>query len=86
MQKDLNLGDVSLGAIFTDKYALWVDLRTTDDDSLYGRGRRVENTGEGITSQIIKELDVSGSLTAYLYIAFDAQLIIEDSRFKNVIY
>ena len=41
--KDLALADVNLGAFLTSKYSLWLDLRTSDDDSLHGSGRRIEN-------------------------------------------
>ena len=47
--KDLALADVSLGEFVTNKNALWLDLRTTDDDRLYGSGRRIENASEGVT-------------------------------------
>ncbi len=45
--KDLALADVSLGQFLTLMHALWLDLRTTDDDQLHGSGRRVENASEG---------------------------------------
>ena len=41
--KDLALADVSLAEFLTSKFALWLDLRTTDDDRLHGSGRRIEN-------------------------------------------
>ena len=50
--KDLQLADVSLDDYLTTKYALWLDLRTTDDDQLHGSGRRIENASEGVTIQI----------------------------------
>ena len=37
--KDLALADVSLGEYLTTKFALWFDLRTTDNDQLHGNGR-----------------------------------------------
>ena len=49
MAKDLGLADVSLGEFLTSKFALWLDLRTTDDDRLHGSGRRIENASEGVT-------------------------------------
>ena len=52
--KDLALGDVALGEFLTSKYALWLDLRTTDDDQLHGSGRRIENGSECVTIQITK--------------------------------
>ena len=48
IQKDLQLHDVNITSYYTDKYALWLDFRTIDDNKLHGSGRRLENTSEGI--------------------------------------
>ena len=84
--KDLALGDVSLGQFLTSKYALWLDLRTTDDDELYDNGRRVENASEGVTIQISKKAEAAGKLNIYLYVIMDAQLNIENGRFVSALY
>ena len=49
VQKQLQLHNVSLGEYLTDKYALWLDFRTIDENALHGIGRRIENALEGIT-------------------------------------
>ena len=84
--KDLELASVDLGKFLTEEFALWLDLRTTDDDQLHGNGRRVENTSEGITIQISKEAEAQGALDVYLYVVMDAQLNIENGRFVNALY
>ena len=56
IQKDLQLHDVNLTSCYTDKYALWLDFRTIDDNTLHGSGRRLENTSEGIRLQITKKI------------------------------
>ena len=43
IQKDLQLHNVNIASYYTDKYALWLDLRTIDDNRLHGSGRRLEN-------------------------------------------
>ena len=48
IQKDLQLHNVNIVSYHTDKYALWLDFRTIDDNRLHGSGRRLENTSEGI--------------------------------------
>ena len=53
IQKDLQLHNVNIASYYTDKYALWLDFRTTDDNRLHGSGRQLENTSEGIMSQSI---------------------------------
>lgn len=85
-QKDLQLADVSLGEYLTSKYALWLDLRTTDDDQLHGSGRRIENASEGLTIQVQKEADGTGPVTAYLYLVMDAQLNLGEGRFISALY
>ena len=84
--KDLALADVNLGEFLTSKYSLWLDLRTSDDDSLHGSGRRIENASEGITIQITKKSEATGALNIYLFVVMDAQLNIEDGRFVSAAY
>lgn len=86
ISKELALADVSLGQFLTNKFALWLDMRTTDDDNLHGSGRRIENASEGVTIQISKEAETSGPLNAYIYIIMDAQLNIENGRFVSAVY
>ena len=84
--KDLALADVSLGEFLTSKYALWLYLRTTDDDRLHGSGRRIENASEGVTIQLTKKAEAAGALNIYLFIIMDAQLNLEDGRFVSAVY
>ena len=84
--KDLALADVSIGEFLTNKFTLWLDLRTTDDDRLHGSGRRVENASEGLTIQITKQTEAADALNIYLYVIMDAQLNIENGRFVSAIY
>ena len=44
IQKDLQLHNVNIASYYTDKYALWLDFRTIDDNRLHGLGRRLEKT------------------------------------------
>ena len=59
IQKDLQLHDVNIASYYTDKYAIWLDFRTIDDNKLHRSGRRLENTLEGIRLQIAKEAESS---------------------------
>ena len=86
IQKDLQLHNVNIASYNTDKYALWLDFRTIDDNRLYGSGRRLENISEGIILQITKESGSAGKLFCYLYIFQDAQINISDAQFLNVVY
>ena len=64
VQAQLQLYDLSLGEYLTDKYALWIDFRMINENSLHGTGRRVENASEGITLQIEKKAESAGALKA----------------------
>ena len=57
VQKHLQLHNVSVGEYLTDRYALWLDFRTIDENELHGTGRRIENASEGITLQIGKKAE-----------------------------
>ena len=39
IQKDLQLDNVNIASYYTNKYALWLDFRTIDDNRLHGSGR-----------------------------------------------
>ena len=39
IQKDLQLHNVNIASYYTDKYVLWLDFRTIDDNRLHGSGR-----------------------------------------------
>ena len=86
IQKDLQLHNVNIASYYTDKYALWLDFRTIDDNRLHGTGRRLENTSEGIRLQVTKESGSAGKLSCHLYIFQDAQINISDAQFLNVVY
>ena len=51
--KDFHHFDVRLEDYLVDKFALWLDLRSTDDTKLHGSGRVIENGSDGITLQIV---------------------------------
>ena len=86
VQKHLQLYDLSISDYLTNNYALWLDFRTIDENSLHGTGRRIENASEGITLQIEKKAEAAGKLNAYVYLIMDAQLNIQDGRFVSVLY
>ena len=39
IQKDLQLHNINIASSYIDKYALWLDFRTIDDNRLHGSGR-----------------------------------------------
>ena len=86
VQKHLQLPNVSVGEYLTDRYALWLNFRTIDENELHGTGRRIENASEGITLQIEKKAEMAGALNAYIYLIMDAQLNIQNGAYVSAVY
>ena len=86
IQKHLQLYDLSLGEYLVNKYALWLDFRTIDENELHGTGRRIENASEGITLQIEKKDESAGALNAYIYRIMDALLNIQNGTYISAVY
>ena len=83
VQNQLQLYDLSIGEYLTDKYALWIDFRTIDENVLHGAGRKVGSEGGGITLQIEKKVESAGAHKVYLYLIMDAQLNIQNKVFDS---
>ena len=86
IQKHLKLYDLSLGEYLVNKYALWLDFRTIDENELHGTGRRIENASEGITLPIEKKEKSARALNAYIYLIMDAQLNIQNGTYVSAVY
>ena len=86
VQKQLQIHNVNVGEYLTDKYALWLDFRTFDENSLHRMGRSIENASEGITLQIEKKAESAGALNAYIHLIMDAQLDIENGAYVSAVY
>ena len=86
IQKHLQLYDLSLREYLVNKYALWLDFRTIDENELHGTGRRIENTSKAITLQIEKKEESAGALNAYIYLIMDAQLNIQNGTYVSAVY
>ena len=85
IQKHLQLYDLSLREYLVNKYALWLDFRTIDENELHGTGRRIENASEGITLQIEKKEESAGALNAYIYLIMDAQLNFQNGTYVSAV-
>ena len=86
VQAQLQLYDVSLVEYLVNKYALWINFRTIDENELHGMSRRIENASEGITLQIDKKAETAGVLSAYIYLIMDAQLNIQSGTYISAVY
>ena len=86
VQAQLQLYDVSLGEYLDNKYTLWLDFRTIDENELRGTGRQIGNTSGGITVQVEKKAESPGALKAYIYLIMDARLNIQSGAYISAVY
>ena len=82
----LQLYDVSSGEYLDNKYALWLDFRTIDENELHGTGRQIGNASGGITVQVEKKAESAGALKAYIYLIMDAWLNIQSGTYVSAVY
>lgn len=85
-QNELQLFEMKMTDYYTNKYGLWLDFRSNDDNTLHGTGRRIENASEGITIAITKKAGEGGNLQCFIYLFMDAQINIQNGEFVNIMY
>ena len=86
IQKHLQLYNLSLGEYLVNRYALWLNFRTIDENELHGTGRHIESASEGITLQVEKKAESARALNAYIYLIMDAQLNIQNGTYISAVY
>ena len=85
-RQQLLLYDLSVDEYLVNKYALWLDFRTIDENELHGMGWQIGNTSGGIMVQVEKKAGSAGSLKAYIYLIMDAQLKIQSGAYVSAVY
>ena len=70
---DMNLTDYHTG----NKYALWIDLRSTDFDNLHNSGYKLQNTKDGIQLHMSR---INTAQTCYIYVVSDCQVAIQNRQ------
>ena len=73
---------VSRRKYYTDKFALVVDFRTVDDDTVSGSGRQLVGTQAGILMEIEKEATTS-DLNCHLFVLADAMIDIVGTKLNG---
>jgi hypothetical protein len=64
-----------------NKYALWIDLRSTEDNMLHGTGKEQK---ESILMEISKKDNDTGDYIMHIFVVSDARIIIKDRKFQNI--
>ena len=86
VQAQLQLYDLSVGEYLVNKYALWFDFRTTDENELHRIRKQIGNTLRGITIEIEKKAETAEALNTYIYLIMDAQLNIQNGTYVSAVY
>ena len=86
VQAQLQLHNISVGEYLVNKYALWLDFRTIDENELHGMGRQLGDTSGGINIQVEKKVESAGALKAYIYLIMDAQSNIQNGIYVSAVY
>ena len=71
---------------FGDKFALFVDLRSKQYSSLYGSGKILVNTEDGVLLQINRRATGSGNVNCHIFILSDAQFNLVDKELESITY
>ena len=66
-------------------YGLWIDFRTTDDNTLHGSGTKLQNTKDGIQLSF-KKKSGEGPYQMHIFIVSDAQLNVSNYQLNSVMY
>ena len=83
--KDLSMHWMTQEEYLTDNYGLWLDFRSTDENTLHGTGRRISDNG-GVSIHLSREAENRGDLTMYVFLIMDSQLTIENGNFVSLMY
>ena len=67
------------------KYALWTDLRSTEDNNLHGTGK-LHEAKNVIKMEITKNNHNTGKYIMHIYVVSDARIIIKDKKLASFEY
>ena len=80
--KDITVSNVGVEKYYArNNFGLWIDLRTTEDNSLHGSGRKLQNTKDGIQISFNKD---NKEYSMHVFVVSDAQLNIQNCQLVSV--
>jgi hypothetical protein len=65
-----------------NKFALWIDFRSTEDSDLHGAGKE-QDSKQSITMEITKNDTGDGKLFMHIYIVSDARIKMKIKSLEN---
>lgn len=73
---------MDIGKYYSDnKFAVWIDLRSTEDNNLHGTGKEQKGS---ILMEITKKDNGNGEYMMYIFVVSDARIIIKNKEFQEV--
>ena len=82
---DMKDPQMKITDFYDDKYALWIDLRSTSSKNSTGDGKRLVQTQSGVLLEI-KRTATTKDLTCHIFILSDAILNIKNGEFVKIEY
>ena len=70
----------------SNKFGLWIDLRSMADTAMHGNGQRLVNTQDGVQLEIERKASGSGTTNCYIFTVSDAQMNIMGQQLESVTY
>ena len=74
-----------MGEYLTDKYALWINFRMINKNTLHRTSRKIGSEEGGITLEIEKKAESAGAINPYIYLIMDAQWNIQNRAVVSTI-
>ena len=70
----------------SNKFGLWIDLRSMADTTMHGNGQRLVNTQDGVQLEIDRKASGSGTTNCHIFTISDAQMNIMSQQLLTVDY
>ena len=70
----------------SNKFGLWIDLRSMADTNMHGNGQRLVNTQDGVQLEIERTASGSGTTNCHIFTVSDAQMNIMGQQLESVQY
>ena len=70
----------------SNKFGLWIDLRSMADTTMHGNGQRLVNSQDGVQLEIDRKASGSGTTNCHIFTVSDSQMNIISQQLESVQY
>ena len=78
--------NMSQPEFYHDKFALWIDTRSSIDMSLHGNGLVLDGSNTGLNLAIHKTSKPQGNFSMHVYLVIDGVIEFKDGKFERICY